>query len=319
MTRHINYLLLAIFIAGNGFNLQVFTHPSHAKGSDHVGNGGGLSEQNLHFAWLNMKGTLQSCKNQKYCPHLSSKAQELLYKLDESFAVELSNGGLVFVSPLTHPEELRRLPNPELRQSNTQSQIGSKIYLNIEKLFALNSDGSERPLNLSESNIILLRELAYHHSKTENSEELIELTNQIAKALQSQSTISIYRDYRAKGIVFEFVNLEPQQLRLSDSEKVIDIGQVSKALFSCEKNSLLSNIKFGRAEWQYPLRIDNGYGVLPLVLKVEWSCKASQSQHFKAELTVNVKILAPEERTRNTAKILEKDLELYLSNIETKE
>jgi len=319
MTRHINCLLLAFFITANTLSLSVFTHITQAKGSDHVGNGGGLSEQNLHFAWLNMKGTLQSCKNQKYCPHLSSKAQELLHKLEESFDVELSKGGLVFVAPLTHPEELRRLPNPELRQSNTQSQIGAKIYLNIEKLFALNSDGSERPLNLSESNIILLRELAYHHLNTENSAELIELSNQISKALQSQSTISIYRDYRAKGIIFEFVNLEPQQLRLSDSEKLIDIGQISKALFTCENNSHAFNIKYGRAEWQYPLRIDNGYGVLPLVMKVEWSCKASQSQHFKAELTVNVKILAPEERTRNTAKILEKDLELYLSNIETKD
>lgn len=130
--------------------------------TDSVGNGGGLSEQNVSFAYLNLAIAYDSCLEFPECLP-DAESHELLQKLKASLPQEYQNKAqLQFESGLQAPGLF--LVRGKTQKAVTGKEVGDPIWINLDLIYPLDTSKNQRPLQIHEAMAILVSQMAQHHS-----------------------------------------------------------------------------------------------------------------------------------------------------------
>ncbi|MES2856775.1 MAG: hypothetical protein V4692_12965 [Bdellovibrionota bacterium] len=126
-----------------------------------VGNGGGLSENNLLFAWMRMGVYVEACMATKYCG-LTFPERDLLEKIYNAHEDELAGPGIQFKSSKEFPDVFDTDESGQPRSAVTGSEVGSPIIFNVERLYPI-VDGEPQALDVLQAVGFLVHELGHHH------------------------------------------------------------------------------------------------------------------------------------------------------------
>ncbi len=162
--------------------LIMIYHTTWAKGGDLVNNGGGLAEKNVIYAYEKLGSYLKLCLDSETCK-LNSSQKILLQKILKGLAEEKASQQLSFVSEQKQPGFF--LLDGNIRIAKTGSEIGSKIFVNIDMLYTKNKSGLYDACTIPEATAILVHELGHHYGDYTH-DELDFLGVRVSLLLQSK-------------------------------------------------------------------------------------------------------------------------------------
>lgn len=232
--------VLIIFL----FLVNLFASKIHASG-DVMGNGGGLAEQNLVFAYKNIPQFIDVCLNSDDC-HLSLTEKKILLEIQAEMPNEYLNGKLVFKSETKNPGTF--LINGELKIAKTYLYVGAPIFINKDLLYQKNRAGKFVPYSMAQATALLIHELAHHLKYTDHT-ALDLLGSKVAMLVDRQvEEVRILPgrdDLKLMTINFLDKKSHPIVL-LYIGEKIINISEKIKKEVTC---SLISLPLFGPVHW----------------------------------------------------------------------
>lgn len=171
------------------FLLIVLNSPMvFAGGGDTFGNGGGLSENNLLFAWVKLKSAVQSVVYSR-ASGLTIPEAELLTKIFKSHDEEMRGAGIQFLSSQQNPGVFDADESGIPRTGVTGSEVGSAIYFNLERLYPVR-DGVEQPIDYVTALGFLVHELGHHHGVKDHA-FLDQLGGKVRDFVGSSRTVSV--------------------------------------------------------------------------------------------------------------------------------
>jgi hypothetical protein len=134
------------------------------KGGDGTGNGGGLAEKNVVYAYVHLEDYLKGCVSSSECGLNSSEnrlVQGLLSSLDEEQSVP---DQLEFHSESEPGYRDFFLIDGQVKVARTGSEIGSTIYFNLDLIYT-RASGRLEPMGIAEAAGILTHELGHHQGQ----------------------------------------------------------------------------------------------------------------------------------------------------------
>lgn len=129
-----------------------------AYGGSEAGNGGGLSEKNILFAYKHLNEYVDLCLKSRSC-QLNAIEKALLEKIREVLPQEQKTP-LVFFAESAKPGFFIIDGMPKI--AKTGSLVGDPIYINLDLLYAKQSQNTYQFVDLPLSASILLHELGHH-------------------------------------------------------------------------------------------------------------------------------------------------------------
>lgn len=228
---------------------------------DIVGNGGGLAEQNISFALLNLPKIYSLCLSSNFC--LSQKSdRDVLSKIVAHLPTELKNPQpLIFLSGKEHPEIFKI--NNQVKLAVTGNHVGDPIYLNTDLIYQEDQYGQIAPMSIPAAMGILTHELGHHH-EIKNHDYLDLLGSRVHTfALQAVNTLAVdtyldIGDERPPKLVLTAIHSRMQSgSDLQGAESLLLFADESEVHdLSSELNSAL---QFCPATSQYKKRRTLGY------------------------------------------------------------
>jgi hypothetical protein len=186
-------------------------------GSD-AGNGGGLAEKRLLFAYQNLEKYFDLCLEASLCK-LNDQEIRLLQDLRGSLPEERKNPRpLEFQSGKAAPGSFKI--DGEVRVARTGDAVGGTIFINTDLLYWSGSGGRSQSVDLPTAVSILTHELGHHHGVKDHL-FLDQLGTKIQTALLKQVSVSDLWN----GDVELTVVHNTVVVRDEDKKKIQDIDQ----------------------------------------------------------------------------------------------
>lgn len=217
---------------------------ARAGGGDAAGNGGGVAEQYVTFAYLNLERYLDLCLASESCRPTTEERSLLRLiraRLPDEYATKAQ---LVFKSGKLEPGFFHL--DGQVRIARTGDAIGSPIYLNVDLLYSMGPLGDVVPLGLSTAVAVLVHELGHHHAVKDHA-ALDVLGAKVATLLRAQtqeiSVSPFENEVVATAINFHLASGNFTQLLVADGKKVLDFSGELRARLKCP-DELGSQIAF---------------------------------------------------------------------------
>jgi hypothetical protein len=151
--------LMTVLLAISTFTAAVLaTEEAKSSGGSLVGNGGGLAEQNVAFAYHLLPKVIDSCLHTKVCG-LAPRDEALLSRIKSILLVNASRKDkFVFLSAASNPGFFDTGKNEHHRVAKTGSTPNTPIYFNTDIIAGANS---QRVLSVAEAAAILVHEVGH--------------------------------------------------------------------------------------------------------------------------------------------------------------
>jgi hypothetical protein len=144
-----------------------YAGPASASGHS-VGNGGGVSEQNLTYAWPRFEQFLLPCIQSELCG-LDPSEKEAAKTILDSLDLERAASPLVFLSGSKNPglfeDPGTQLPRPLNEMMVTRPRLREPIYVNLDTLYTPDPAGAPRALSIAQAVGALAESWASHHEE----------------------------------------------------------------------------------------------------------------------------------------------------------
>lgn len=137
-----------------------------ARRGDVMGNGGGLAEQNIIYAYRNIVSFIDICLDSSDC-RLEKKEMQILMSIKAKMNEEYQTGRIEFKSELREPGTFLLHGEPKI--AKTWLYVGAPILINVDLLYQKNTAGKVVPLALPQAVSILIHELGHHHNFTDHT------------------------------------------------------------------------------------------------------------------------------------------------------
>jgi len=214
-----------------------------------VGNGGGLAENNVVFAYKNIESTIKFTLNNKK-DKLTVKQQEVLNLILNSLPQEYF--------PRNRNQNRFQLEFksndffPHNRFAFTYNFIGAPIYINKDYLY-YSSQGKVVPMSIFQATSMLVHEFGHHH-KIENENWLDNLGVLVAQSFyQNEQVKRLPWHTNIQSRMIKFNSPETQEtfdlLMLTDGLVYINYSKLIKESFKCQGNRVLKGISLYQDYW----------------------------------------------------------------------
>jgi hypothetical protein len=154
--------LILFLLLGIGFQGSISR--ALAGGSD-AGNGGGLAEKNLLFAYGNLQSFIDLCLETSLC-RTDATENDLLKKIKDSLDQE-RKAPLDFRSDKATPDFFKI--DGLIRVAKTGDNVGDPIFINQDLLYSTSPSGNEVAVDVPLATSILIHELGHHHGVKDHS------------------------------------------------------------------------------------------------------------------------------------------------------
>ncbi|WP_413582823.1 hypothetical protein [Bdellovibrio sp. HCB288] len=155
-------------------------------GSDWIGNGGGIAEKNVLFAYERLENYIEVCLTSDGCK-LNSREREIIAKIAKTLPQEIKGRMLYFGSEKKTPGFF--ILDGLVRVAKTGSTPGSPIYINSDLLYSKNAEGEYSAVSIAEAVAILIHEFGHHHGGYSH-EELDLLGVRISMLVQTKTSVT---------------------------------------------------------------------------------------------------------------------------------
>ncbi|WP_413585593.1 hypothetical protein [Bdellovibrio sp. HCB274] len=155
-------------------------------GSDWVGNGGGIAEKNVLFAYERLEKYIEVCLTSDSCK-LTPREREIIAKIAKSLPQEVRSRMLYFGSEKKTPGFF--IIDDLVRVAKTGSTVSSPIYINSDLLYSKNAAGEFTAVSVAEAVAILIHEFGHHHGNYTH-EELDLLGVRISMLVQMKTSVT---------------------------------------------------------------------------------------------------------------------------------
>ena len=209
---------------------------AHA-GGDYIGNGGGLAEKNILFAFNNVERYARLCLDVSSC-RLTNAERDLLFDILSAMKQEYKADPVQFASEKKQPGFF--LLNGEMKVAKTGSKIGTPIYINRDMIYSRNSFGTVQPMSITDALAILVHEIG-HHVSAASHEALDLLGVKVSMFLQNQiqsTPLLPWSDQISATIVQPRGSKSFPQILLNVGDEVLDMSQAFHDTVFCPKMTI---------------------------------------------------------------------------------
>lgn len=216
--------------------LLLFTTTAYA-GGDYIGNGGGLAEKNILFAFNNVERYARLCLDVSSC-RLTNAERDLLADILGAMKQEREADPVQFASEKKQPGFF--ILNGEMKVAKTGSKIGTPIYINRDMIYTRSSFGTVQPMSISDALAILVHEIG-HHVSTASHEALDLLGVKVSMFLQNQiqtTPLLPWNDQISATIVQPWGTKSFPQILLNVGDEVLDMSQAFHDSVFCPKMTI---------------------------------------------------------------------------------
>jgi len=256
-------------------------------GGDVAGNGGGIAEQNLAFAYTNLDRFLDICLHSNIC-ELNKEETALTENIRAALKSEKTHEHqLIFDSEKKHPGTF--LIDGLIRLAKTGDAIGSPIFINTDLLYIKDDSGEVKALDLPTAAAILTHELGHHQGTREH--QLLDLLGSKVRRMLKQHTQTInIGKLEASLVQYELNDLD--QLIVSDGDVMTDLSEKVHAIAKCPfKDSNLVALQLWNLHWNPShFRESEGYTIVPLQADLTMKCSLSQGTTVAAGYEVLIEL-----------------------------
>ncbi len=197
---------------------------------DGVGNGGGIAENNIVFAYQNLASYIDYATFEKN-NDFDSQEINLLTLIRANLPNEYRNKRqLVFLSGRRHPN-IFIYPFNQVRLAVTGSKVGSVIYINTDLLYTKDQNGI-KALSITQAVSMLIHEMGHHH----NVHDELVLNTLGAKVAKISAMDIEKRTLRGTQVYFKFINFGKNgfaNLIIGDQVNSVDLTKDLKAQLRC--------------------------------------------------------------------------------------
>lgn len=203
-------LFILILVGALSFSTRGFC------GSE-VGNGGGIAEKNILFAFSSLGHFLNICLQTNAC-QLDETEKKLIKAIAADLPMEIKTQ-IVFDSEKKNPGFFKI--DDQVRVAKTGDQVGDPIYINSDLLYTELSKNDFKPVDVPLAASILVHELGHHHSVRDHR-SLDKMGTKIQMFLLTQTSRSDFWNSNAAVYTLQFNVVR----RDEDKRQIKDIDQV---------------------------------------------------------------------------------------------
>lgn len=220
-----------------------------ARRGDVMGNGGGLAEQNIIYAYRNITKFIDICLDSNDC-RLDNNERQILQKIKSNMYREYLNDQIVFKSESAEPGTF--LINGEPKIAKTWLYVEAPIMINKDLLYQTNTAGKVVPLALSQAVALLIHELGHHHNITDHTMlDLlgVKVSMAVGRDLEKARVLPGYQNLQATVITKMGTNTKPMVL-LYVGDQIFDISKAVENELHCTSITIpiFGSIQFGNAK-----------------------------------------------------------------------
>lgn len=207
-------------------------------GGDETHNGGGVAEQNVIFAWMNMREILIN-----FCslaPCADEEAQKIIQSIYEHGDVDLLNGQLIFASRSKRPD----LFPSRSDQFATKPEWGAKIYVNTDALANL-----ESPLEIIQAIEHLMKALLRHAQaeKADGAQSLTDFVLTFAQGRYSENPMISFNQPEVRLLNWNYGG--STRLIVADVAKTYELTGPLLAKLTCPVGLIQSSVTVTNLTW----------------------------------------------------------------------
>lgn len=207
--------------------------------------GGGIAENNILYAFLNIESYLNVCLSTKACD-LTNDEHNLLKSIHHSMPTELKVKDLiVFKSEKKDPGFF--IIEGQVRVAKTGYSVGSPIYINVDLLYPTEVltipqpsqiPPPDRPYDIPQAVGLLVHELGHHQGET-NHTFLDLLGGKVQKMMRTfAQEVDGGPGYRQIILTsLSYKNAQASDLVIRDRETLYSYGKEALAAMSCKDGS----------------------------------------------------------------------------------
>jgi hypothetical protein len=220
-----------------------------ARRGDVMGNGGGLAEQNIIYAYGNITTFIDICLDSNDC-RLDDKEKDILKKIKANMHREYVQGQIVFKSERAEPGTFLLHGEPKI--AKTWLYVEAPIYINKDLLYQTNTAGKVVPLDLSKAVAIMIHELGHHHNINDHTMlDLlgVKVSMAVGRDLEKARVLPGYQNLQATVITKMGTHTKPTVL-LYVGDQIFDISKVVADELHCTSITIpiFGSIQFGNAK-----------------------------------------------------------------------
>jgi hypothetical protein len=200
--------------------LLLTTRPVWARGggASDAGNGGGLSEKNLLYAYNHLADYIDLCLQTSLC-RVTPEESTLLNQIHDSLPAELAVN-LIYRSERATPGFFQL--DGAVRVAKTGDTVGSPIFLNLDLLYPSHAPHAYEAVDPPLATSILIHELGHHHGIRDHA-ALDRLGSKLQALLLTQSERSEFWNGNASLITYQFniVRTDADKLQLHLKDRIV--------------------------------------------------------------------------------------------------
>jgi hypothetical protein len=232
------FTLLLLLSTSLVFSLVLSSVPSLAQaGGDYIGNGGGLAEKNIFFAFMNVDRYARLCLDVRSC-RLTEAERVILADIMEAMKQERKVNPIQFASEKKQPGFF--ILNGEMKLAKTGSKVGSPIFVNRDMLYTRSSLGTIHAMSIADALAMLVHEIGHHVSDA--SHEALDLLGvKVSMFLQNQiqtTPLLPWNDQISATIVQPQAAQAFPQILLNVSDEILDLSKAFQDSVFCPKMTI---------------------------------------------------------------------------------
>lgn len=212
----------------------------HARqGGGEVGNGGGIAEQNVTLAYVNLEKYIALCLNNSNC-QLNNKERQLLQKISDNMSLERQNSNQIqYGSESAEPGSF--WIDGQIRIAKTGDTIGSPVVFNRDLLYWRDPTFGLQYLSLSTALGIWIHELGHHHIEDNHNMNNLSMLDLLGTKVQNmllENRLEIsgypYLPQLSATVINFPSSFEIAQLLVADSYKQAEISGLILPVLHCD-------------------------------------------------------------------------------------
>jgi len=273
-----------------------------SAGGDWAGNGGGIAEENILYAFVNLEKFITICLNTNLCK-INKKEAEILSNIKSALPEEIKNKKIIqFISEAKHAGTF--IIAGEMKIAKTGDNVGDTILINTDLLYSNTYGGGKRALSIHEAVTLLIHELGHHHNN-DNHMQLDYLGIKLSRLLtQMTDKASLFPHDNSIMALAMNSNIEKDytQSLIYIDDKVIDASTVLKKEVECP---LIRGIDISR----------KAYGAVYHNLYWEKIKKRRGTKTYKFKLRGSLTILCDAEGGKKNQKMYQASVSFKMKKI----